>query len=118
MLDWFVPIFFVFWFAMMIFLISRMLKRGSSAVTSLLGGRVTKEYGIIEQRISVRRGIRHKTTVSLFAHEKAGETQLVMLYKIKNFGSYSRRLIRLNGDCQEGLRAALAEMDCGDGDSA
>lgn len=118
MFEWFAPIFFVFWFAMAIFLVSRLLKKGGSAVTSLLGGRVTKEYGIIEQRTSVRRGIRHKTTVSLFAHEKGGETQLVMMYKIRNFGSYSSQLIRLNADCQEGLRAALAEMDWGDVDGA
>lgn len=83
----------------------------SAGPTLLLGGRVTKEFGVIGQRrISGWHGIGFTQTVSLFAHEKDGETNLAIVVTGESAMAFGQQVIDLGAQGRTRLRTILAEL--------
>ena len=77
----------------------------------VLHGRVTKEFGVIGQRrISGWHGIGFTQTVSLFAHEKDGETNLAIVVTGESAMAFGQQVIDLGAQGRTRLRTILAEL--------
>lgn len=86
-------------------------KAESAGPTLLLGGRVTKEFGVIGQRrISGWLGVWYTETVSLFAHEKDGESNLAIVVTGESAMGFGQQVIDLGAQGRTRLRTILAEL--------